>query len=70
MVSRVGDFNAGNLVCAMGMRINGGSLMHEVPYILNEATNYKDYSYTEKYLGEKASHGCIRVQRKENPEGA
>jgi hypothetical protein len=69
MVSRVGDFMAGNLVCAMGMRINGGSLMHEVPYILNEATNFKDYSYTEKYLGEKASHGCIRVQRKKNSEG-
>ncbi len=69
MVSRVGDFNAGNLVCGMGMRINGGALIHEVPYILNEATLYKDYSLQEKQLGEKASHGCIRVQRRNNADG-
>jgi hypothetical protein len=69
MVSRVGDFLAGNLVCPMGMRINGGSLLHEVPYILNETTGWKDYSIQERQLGIKASHGCIRVQRKPNSEG-
>lgn len=69
MVSRVGEFNAGNLVCAMAMRINGGALIHEVPYILNEATQYKDYSIQERQLGDKASHGCIRVQRKNNADG-
>lgn len=70
MVSRVGDFLAGNLVCPMGMRINGGSLIHEVPYILNETTGWKDYSIQERQLGVKASHGCVRVQRKANAEGA
>lgn len=69
MVSRVGDFLAGNLVCSMSMRINGGSLIHEVPYIVNESTGYKDYSSQEQFLGEKASHGCIRVQRKNNDDG-
>ena len=69
MVSRVGDFPAGNLVCGMGMRIDGGTLIHEVPYIVNESTGYKDYSSQERVLGEKASHGCIRVQRKNNDDG-
>ena len=29
----------------------------------------RDYSRCERYLGEKASHGCIRIQRKLTPEG-
>ena len=69
MASRTGGFWAGNLYCDMAMRINGGALIHEVPFILNEATNYKDYSSEEAKLGTKASHGCIRVQRKKNGEG-
>lgn len=69
MVSRVGEFNAGNLVCRMAMRINGGALIHEVPYILNESTGYWDYSSQEAQLGKKASHGCIRVQRVNNDDG-
>ena len=69
MVSRVGDFMAGNLVCGMGMRVDGGTLIHEVPYIVNESTGYRDYSSQERQLGEKASHGCIRVQRKNNDDG-
>lgn len=69
MVSRVGDFLSGNMVCGMGMRINGGCLIHEVPYIVNQTTGYKDYSSQERVLGEKASHGCIRVQRKDNADG-
>ena len=69
MVSRTGDFNAGNLVCRMSMRINGGALIHEVPYILNESTGYWDYSSQEAQLGKKASHGCIRVQRLNNNDG-
>ncbi len=69
MVSRTGGFWAGNLYCDMAMRINGGALIHEVPYILNQATNFKDYSSQERLLGSKASHGCIRVQRKNNEDG-
>ena len=69
MISRTGDFNAGNLVCRMAMRINGGALIHEVPYILNESSGYWDYSSQEAQLGKKASHGCIRVQRLNNNDG-
>lgn len=69
MVSRSGGFPSGNMYCDMAMRINGGSLIHEVPYIENAATKYKDYSAFEAQLGKKASHGCVRVQRKKNDEG-
>ena len=68
MVSRVGDFNAGNLVCRMALRINGGVLIHEVPYIENTTTGYWDYASQEAQLGQKASHGCVRVQRLNNNE--
>ena len=30
----------------------------------------RDYDRCERYLGEKASHGCVRIQRMETPEGA
>lgn len=69
MVSRVGDFTTGNLVCRMAMRVNGGALIHEVPYIVNQSTGYWDYSSQERQLGQKASHGCIRVQRLNNNDG-
>ena len=67
--SKVGDFNSGNLVCGYGMRFNNGDILHQVPYIYNEKYDLKDFSACEKYLGEKASHGCIRVQRKANDDG-
>ena len=67
--SKVGDFNSGNLVCGYGMRFNNGDILHQVPYIYNEKYDLKDFSTCEKYLGEKASHGCIRVQRKANEDG-
>ena len=71
MVSRMGGFNAGNLYCDMGMRVNGGCAIHEVPYIGDENTPLanRDYSASVKLLGKKASHGCIRVQRAANEQG-
>ena len=67
--SKVGDFPSGNLVCSYGMRFNNGDILHQVPYIYNEKYDLKDFSTCERYLGEKASHGCIRVQRKANDDG-
>ena len=64
IVSWVGGFYAGNLYCDMALRVNGGCLIHEVPYI----GDY-DYSSTVPKLGSKASHGCIRVQKDKNDEG-
>ena len=66
-----GGFAAGNLWCAYGMRVNDGTLIHEVPYIGDEKTpvSQRDYSSTVPQLGKKASHGCIRVQRAANDQG-
>ncbi|MBR5109384.1 MAG: L,D-transpeptidase family protein [Clostridia bacterium] len=71
MISKMGGFPAGNLWCAYGMRINGGCAIHEVPYIGNNDTepSRRDYSSTLKFLGRKASHGCIRVQKAANENG-
>ena len=73
MVSWTGGFWAGDLYCEMGMRINSGILIHEVPwhFVTDKTTGEqkKDYTLCERYLGEKASHGCIRVQREKTPEG-
>ena len=67
IVSRVGGFYSDNMYCPRALRFNDGDLLHEVPYV--ERNGGKIYSGTEPKLGSKASHGCIRVQRKENPEG-
>ena len=67
LVSRVGGFMSDNMYCPRAIRFNDGDLLHEVPYV--ERNGSQIYSVTEPYLGQKASHGCIRVQRKANPEG-
>ncbi|MBO2517047.1 MAG: hypothetical protein CW338_07245 [Clostridiales bacterium] len=71
MISKMGGFPAGNLWCAYGMRVNGGCAIHEVPYIGDADTpsSKRDYSSTVKMLGQKASHGCIRVQKAKNEAG-
>ena len=66
--SRTGTFMSGNMTCDMGIRFNDGDLIHEVPHLLQE-DGKKNYWYCERYLGEKASHGCIRVQRLPTPKG-
>ena len=72
MVSWVGGFRAETLWCAYGIRINSGILVHEVPSREETDRNgvtFTSYARCERYLGEKASHGCIRVQRQLTPEG-
>lgn len=66
LVSRVGGFYSDNMYCPRAIRFNDGDLIHEVPYI--DRTTI-DYSSTEPKLGTRASHGCVRVQRRRNPEG-
>ena len=67
MVSRIGSFMSDNMKCRMAIRFNADDLIHEVPR--TEKDGWIDYSVTEPKLGSRASHGCIRVQRKKNPEG-
>lgn len=74
LYSRTGEFPSGNLFCSFGLRFNDGDLLHEVPHkkVLDEFgmdTGEKAFYHTEPYLGEKASHGCIRVQRLETDNG-
>ena len=73
IVSWVGAFWAGSLYCDKALRINSGIMLHEVPCLItvDEATGAekRDYTRCERYLGEKASHGCIRIQKEKTPEG-
>ena len=73
VVSWVGDFwSDGGLYCARGLRINKGIMIHEVPCVItvdDSGAEKRDYSRCERYLGEKASHGCIRVQKEKTPQG-
>lgn len=66
--SPTGEFKSDNMYCAMGLRYNDGDLLHEVPH-LKRADGGKDYKRFETKLGQRASHGCIRVQRKKTPLG-
>lgn len=71
-ISWTGGFWSGNLYCDMAIRINDGILLHEVPCTItydDTGAEVRDYSRCSTYLGEKASHGCIRIQREKSPEG-
>ena len=68
LISKVGRFLAENLICEMGIRFNDGNYIHQVPFITAKDGS-KFFGNTEPKLGAKASHGCVRVQRKANPEG-
>lgn len=68
IASRTGGFWSGNMYCDMALRVNGGCLLHEVPCLIGE-DGARYYSTFEAALGTKASHGCIRVQRKSNEDG-
>ncbi len=63
-----GGFDSEGMYCDMAIRFNNGDKMHEVPCnILADGT--KRYTKWESQLGQKASHGCIRVARLANEDG-
>jgi len=69
-VSRVGDFKAGSrTIGRYAIRINGGTLLHEVLHDVGGDGKTKIYDNYEPDLGMKASHGCIRIPRRKNAEG-
>ena len=67
LFSPTGDFWSGDLLCKYGIRYNDGDLLHEVPHTPKESGPY--YGSNETRLGQRASHGCIRVQRKRTENG-
>lgn len=67
LYSATGGFWSGELLCNYGIRYNDGDLIHEIPHIPQESGAY--YGRTEPKLGQRASHGCIRVQRKRTENG-
>lgn len=68
ITSKTGGFYSDNLFCPRAFRFNSGDLIHEVPYVERD-NGKKYYGTTELKLGSRASHGCIRVQRKRTPSG-
>lgn len=68
-VSRVGEFVSGTMRALYAIRINGGTLLHEVPYRFGADGTTRIYNEFEPELGKKASHGCIRIQRRQNAQG-
>jgi len=66
--SWVGGFDSEGMYCEMGIRFNGGDLLHMVPYT-TYADGSKDYAKFGQLLGRKASHGCVRVARTANDDG-
>ena len=70
VVSWTGDFKAGSrTIGKYALRINGGTLIHEVLHDVAADGKTKLYDAYEPDLGKKASHGCVRVQRRKNAEG-
>ncbi|HSK68264.1 MAG TPA: L,D-transpeptidase [Candidatus Limnocylindria bacterium] len=67
LVSPMGGFEVEGLNAAMGLRFNFGDVLHEVPHLIRNGE--KRYEKFEEVLGQRASHGCIRVQRKRTPKG-
>ena len=66
--TKTGALIDGNMHCDYALKFNAADYLHEVPYILQNGgtKNYKPY---ETKLGQRASHGCLRVQRNKNADG-
>ena len=67
-ISWSGGFDSEGMYCDMAIRFNNGDKIHEVPCtILADGTHR--YTKWESQLGQKASHGCVRVARLPNDDG-
>lgn len=70
-ISHTGTFKDNSkypMICNDAIRINGGILLHEVPH-KERADGSSDYSAYEPLLGQKASHGCVRIQWQKTDNG-
>ena len=67
-ISWSGGFDSEGMYCDMAIRFNNGDKIHEVPCNIL-ADGSKRYTKWEAQLGQKASHGCVRVARLPNDDG-
>lgn len=67
LYSASGQFASEPYLCRYGIRYNDGDLLHEIPYLKRNGS--RNYSHTEPHLGQRASHGCLRVQYKRTEKG-
>lgn len=68
LINMTGNLTSDRLICSYAIRFNAGDEIHEVPHMVRADGTY-EYKTTEPSLGQKKSHGCIRVQRLTTPEG-
>ena len=68
LINMTGSLDSDRLKCSYAIRFNAGDEIHEVPHLVRADGTF-EYKTTEPYLGEKRSHGCIRIQRLATPEG-
>ena len=68
LVPAVGGYVDEGMYVEMAIRYNAGDMVHQVPYT-KAADGGKYFGTFEPRLGTKASHGCIRVQRRKTPKG-
>lgn len=61
------DFSTNGLKYDYVIRYDGGNLLHQIPYA--HGGGKKDFSPGTEHLGEKASHGCIRIQAEPGKNG-
>lgn len=67
-VSHIAGYWSEDVYTDLPIRLNGGTLIHEVPCLISEE-GVRYYGAFERGLGTKQSAGCIRVSHVPNEEG-
>ena len=66
--TKTGELKDGKTVSKYALRFNQADYLHQVCYD-KRGEDEKDFTPYEPYLGQRKSHGCIRVQRVLNAQG-
>lgn len=64
---RIAEFSSEGFRYPYAVRIDGGNLIHSAGYALQNGA--RDYSVQREELGQKASHGCVRVDNRADDAG-
>ncbi|MDD3109991.1 MAG: CapA family protein [Eubacteriales bacterium] len=60
---RIATFRQEGFQYDYAIRIDGGNLLHQIGYQVRDG---RDFSQQQASLGEKASHGCVRIDNRPN----